>query len=289
MKTGPFFVLMTVSLALLLLGACSAPPPTATAVPPTAVSIQPTATTVPPTATATATSLPPTAKSLPPTATNTSVPPTATNTAVPPTRTNTPTTIPPTATATATSRPPTATKVPATATRKPTLQPTAKPVAAGAFTVTWKTGIEYLSRDATSFWCQTHNQFQNQTDAAMPFQDFKDESKKLIHLLTLNPTDSLGGYQPVVGIYNGDGTLNHWQSAGWYAKAFGWRNGIEQFPPDPLAARADSGDWTWYGVPEQGQYCRYVYMRWKGQVSAAEYSPDGKLINTNATLPAGAP
>ncbi len=127
------------------------------------------------------------------------------------------------------------------------------------------------------------------TDTEMPFQTYGDEEKKLIKLLSLDPEGTTGGYQPIIGIANGDGTINHWRSAGWYAKAFGWRNGIEKMPPDALAANAPSGDWTWYSVTDQGQFCRYVYMKWNGQTLAAEYAPDGELVNGNAILPDGAP
>lgn len=239
------------------------PPPTATLVPPTD-----TATIAPPTATETI--VLPTATTIPPTATETSAPPTATETSLPPT---------------ATAVPPAATTAPTTV--PPTRAPTKPPVAANPFSVTWKTNVEYNNKDASSNWCQLHNETMNLTSEDMLFQDPATFFKA--------PAGPLGdlkpdGYQPVFGIANADGTLNRWSSAGWYAKMFGWRNGIEDFPPKPVIGGTSSGDWTWYSVVQlNGEYCRFVYVRWKGQVLAAEYAPDGKLINVNATLPPGAP
>jgi phosphatidylserine/phosphatidylglycerophosphate/cardiolipin synthase-like enzyme len=70
---------------------------------------------------------------------------------------------------------------------------------------------------------------------------------------------------------------------------FGWPNGIDKLPPDPIKGGTTSDDWTWYSFAQKnGEYCRFVYVKWKGQISAAEYSPEGKLINSNATLPPGA-
>jgi len=290
-----FFNLSLIVLTVFVVAACNSttPPiyiPTVAAVEPTA--LPPTIAVVPTVVAAAPTALPPLATetlALPtdaptPTDTMTAVP-----TDVPPdTATEA---APPTVTLTFTPVPPTATKVAPAPTRKPTVvPPTAAPKpSANAFTVNWKSGFEYLPRDATSSWCQMHDEFQNLTDKEMPFQQYDDDAKKLTHLLTLNPEGTVGGYQPIVGIANADGSINHWQSAGWYAKAFGWRNGIEKMPPDGLAAGAPSGDWTWYGVTDQGQFCRFVYMKWDGQTTAAEYAPDGKLTDGNATLPPGAP
>jgi len=98
------------------------------------------------------------------------------------------------------------------------------------------------------------------------------------------------GYQPVFVIANADGTVNRWSTAGWYSKLFGWPNGIEDFPPKPIPGNTNSGDWTWYSITQNnGEYCRFAYVRWQGQVYAAEFAPDGKLVNSNATLPEGAP
>jgi hypothetical protein len=280
-------------LAVTLLGvtACSAPAaqvtpaaqvvavssPAPTLVSPTDL---PTATTVPPTntSTATATRLSPTNTPIPPTKTPL---PTSTSTLTP---TDTPTE-PPTPTFTSTLTPTLKPKPTVAATRKPT----AKPAAAKSFAVTWNSNVEYNGRTADSFWCQFHNQYQNLTAQEMPFQTFTDDKLGNVILLTFDANKAKGGYQPVIGIANADGTINRWRLGGWYAKAFGWRNGIEQFPPGPLAANAPSDDWTWYSVSQAGEYCKYVYVKWNGQTSAAEFAPDGKLVNPNATLPAGAP
>lgn len=149
--------------------------------------------------------------------------------------------------------------------------------------------MSYEGRTADSFWCQFHNQYQNNTAQEMPFQEFKDQSDGRVILLSFDPTLVTGGFQPIIGIANADGTINRWVLAGWYAKIFGWSNGIEEFPPRPLGANAPSGDWTWYNVSRPGEFCKFAYVKWKGQISAAEYAPDGKLVNTNATLPPGAP
>lgn len=197
-----------------------------------------------------------------------------------------------TATRTATVTPTKTAAASATAPKPTTAPPTARPAptkapqAAAPFNVSWNKGFEYLARDGNSFWCQMHNQVQNLTDQEMPFQS---PDVKIVDLLTLNPVGPLGGFQPIVGIANGDGTIAKWQLAGWYAKAFGWRNGIEEFPPHGIAAKGDSGDWTWYGVNQAGQYCKYVYVKWNGHTVAAEFSPQGELVNPNAALPAGAP
>lgn len=147
----------------------------------------------------------------------------------------------------------------------------------------------YEGRDATSRWCQIHNETQNLTAEGLPFQQFADEGKKIVSLFTYDPKYAQGGFQPIFGVANADGSINRWTLAGWYAKAFGWPNGIEEFPPSGVAGNATTGDWTWYSIAREGQFCKYVYVKWKGQTSVAEYSPDGKLINANATLPPGAP
>ncbi len=147
----------------------------------------------------------------------------------------------------------------------------------------------YEGRDANSQWCQIHNETQNLTAEEMLFQTFEQQNLAPVLLRTYNATLARGGYQPIFGIANADGSINRWMLAGWYAKAFGWPNGIEQFPPNGVAGGASSGDWTWYSVARAGEFCKFVYVRWKGQRSVSEYAPDGKLINTNATLPSGAP
>lgn len=250
-----------------------APSPTATAVPATATNVPPTPTQVPPSATNTATQ----------TATST---PTRTAT-----NTNTPTvTASPTSTATLTPPPPTATKIPPTATRKATvIKPTNTPKpSTKVFSVTWNTNMGYEPRDGSSSWCKFHNQYVNNTSEEMPFQSFAEGSNKFI-LLTFDPTLTKGGYQPIIGIANPDGSINRWRLGGWYAKLLGWPNGIEQFPPGPLPANGPSDDWTWYSVSGPGEFCKYAYVRWKGQVSAVEFAPDGTIVNRNAALPAGAP
>lgn len=145
----------------------------------------------------------------------------------------------------------------------------------------------YEGRNADSRWCKMHNETQNLTGEDMQFQDLEALLK---HAIGPFPDSKTDGYQPVFGIANADGSINRWWRAGWYAKIFGWPNGIEDLPPKPVVGGASSGDWTWYSVVQNnGEYCRYVYTRWKGQVSVGEYAPDGKLINANATLPPGAP
>jgi hypothetical protein len=120
----------------------------------------------------------------------------------------------------------------------------------------------------------------------MPFQNATTFTKYPIGPIASGTID---GYQPVIGIANPDGSINHWAMAGWYSSYFGWPNGITDWPPKPIPANADSGDWTWYSNSDQGQYCRYAYVKWKGHVSAAEFSGKGDLVNANATLPPGAP
>lgn len=145
----------------------------------------------------------------------------------------------------------------------------------------------YEGRNADSRWCKMHNDTQNLTTEDMQFQDLTQFWK---HPIGAFPGDTSAGYQPVFGIANPDGTINRWARAGWYAKLFGWPNGIEDLPPKSVVGGSSSGDWTWYSVAQNnGEFCKFVYVRWKGQVTAAEYAPDGKLINTNATLPQGAP
>lgn len=145
----------------------------------------------------------------------------------------------------------------------------------------------YEGRDAETRWCQMHNETLNLTGEEMSFQNPETLLKKPMGVLIDLKTD---GFQPVFAIANADGTINRWSAAGWYAKMFGWPNGIEDFPPKPVVGGASSGDWTWYSVVQNnGEFCRFVYVRWKGQALAAEYAPDGKLINVNATLPPGAP
>lgn len=247
----------------------TAVPPTATKaiIPPTDAP-PPSATLVPPTTTAT--SSPPTATDIPPTATETSAPPTATETSLPPTATA----VPPAATTAPTAIP-------------PTRAPTKPPVPANVFSVAWKTDMGYEGRDAETRWCQMHNETLNLTGEEMSFQNPETLLKKPMGVLIDLKTD---GFQPVFAIANADGTINRWSAAGWYAKMFGWPNGIEDFPPKPVVGGASSGDWTWYSVVQNnGEFCRFVYVRWKGQALAAEYAPDGKLINVNATLPPGAP
>lgn len=101
---------------------------------------------------------------------------------------------------------------------------------------------------------------------------------------------TVDGYDPVFGVANADGSINRWGLGGWYAKALGWSNGIEKFPPDPIQAGTTSDDWTWYSIAGlNGEYCRYVYVKWNGTINAAEYSPKGELVNAHATLPPGAP
>ncbi len=103
------------------------------------------------------------------------------------------------------------------------------------------------------------------------------------------PTNTYSGYGPIFGVANPDGTIKQWRVAGWYSKLFGWPNGIPGWPYD-LKANTLSDDWTWYSIANRnGEYCRYVYVKYQGQVSAAEYAPKGELVNTNAKLPPGAP
>ncbi len=281
-KMFGLFLLIT---AGLLLNACNAP---ATPLPVVAqVGVTKTAvpTLVSPTDAPTATTAPPTATAIPPTDTPTKIPPT--NTAMP-TATHT-------ATATATPIPTDTPTLPPTATAKPTQKPATKaptkpPAPAKAFSVTWNTNVGYEGRNATSFWCKFHNQYQNLSAQEFPFQGFgADAQDTRVRLLTFDPKLAQGGYQPVIGIANPDGTINRWRLAGWYAKALGWPNGIEPFPPNPLAANAPSDDWTWYSVSNQGEYCKYAYVKWQGQTSAVEFAPDGTIVNTNATLPPDAP
>lgn len=212
------------------------------------------------------------------TSTPTAVPPTETSTAVPPTATP----VPPTATPV----PPTATRVPPTATRVP---PTAKPKPTAVlklFTVTWKTGIQYDARDQNSFWCKLHDEYQNNASEDMPFQN--KETLTNYFFLGRAPK-TIDGYEPVFGIAGPDGSIVRWGLGGWYAKMLGWRNGYDEFPPSPIKAGTPSGDWTFYSNASTGEYCRYVYVKWKGQISAAEFSGKGDLVSSNATLPPGAP
>lgn len=298
MKTRYLAVLLACGITWLL-SACSTPLITTLPAQPSAVPPPVENTAVPPTATQVVVpptdSTAPTATFVPPTATETVAPPTATETTEPPTATSVPTTatetLPP-PTATETTEPPTATVVPPTATAAPTVvsatrAPTKPPAPANAFSVMWKTDMGYEGRDAETRWCQMHNETQNLTGEDMHFQDLGTLLKKPMGALIDLKTD---GFQPVIAIANADGTINRWSAAGWYAKMFGWPNGIEDFPPKPVVGGASSGDWTWYSVVQNnGEFCRFAYVRWKGQVLAAEFAPDGKLINTNATLPDGAP
>jgi hypothetical protein len=147
--------------------------------------------------------------------------------------------------------------------------------------------MSYEPRNAESNWCKMHNEAQNLTGEEMLFQNLETFLQAPVGPLGDLKSD---GYQPVFVIANADGSINRFSAAGWYARAFGWSNGIVEFPPNPVLGGANSGDWTWYSnVQTNGEYCRFVYVRWKGQVQAAEYAPDGKLVNTNAALPPGAP
>ncbi|MGE5138175.1 MAG: hypothetical protein ACM3JD_01825 [Rudaea sp.] len=279
MKRYVLHLSLLLGLAVVVLASCGAPTPaptvqaaavaaaTETPTPPTETPIPPTETLIPPTDT-------------PVRPTETPVPPTETPTRTP-TLTSTPS-LTPTTTATATLTP-TATRVPATATRKPTAKPT---VAPRAFSVTWKTGIEYNNRTADSFWCQLHNEYQNNSTEDMPFQN---KTTLTSFFFLGKPIATVDGYEPIFGIANPDGSINRWALGGWYAKLLGWRNGYDEFPPLPIKAGSASGDWTFYSNVSGGEYCRYVYVKWKGQVSAAEFAGKGELINTNAKLPVGAP
>lgn len=257
MKLVKFVLSLFVVIALaLFLTACggATPPPAAVAVAATATPVPPTDTPLPPTPT----EVPPTATVVPPTAT--AVPPTATP--VPPTPTSTP--VPPTATPTRV--PPTFTPIPR------------------YFTVSWKK-VEYNPRTGGSFWCQFHNQYQNLTSEPMPFNK---RDTVMNYFFDTGVVGVVDGYEPVIGIANGDGSISKWALAGWYAREFGWPNGMEPFPPNALNPGL-SDDWTWYSVSRGGQYCRFAYVKWKGQISGVEFSPQGDVINTNAKIPADAP
>jgi|GEM_PF-1481725 len=284
MNALKIFGLVLVILVVFLNG-CAAPATPPQNVSQVAATNAPVPTLVSPTDAPTATNPPPTATKIPPTNTATKIPPTNTPTHTPThTATATATQIP---TDTPTS-PPTATIVP---TQKPaTKAPTKPPAPAKAFSVAWKTNVGYEGRDATTFWCKFHNQYDNLSAKEFPFQGFgADIQDTRVRLLTFDPKLAQGGYQPVIGIANADGSINRWRLAGWYAKALGWSNGIEPFPPNPLAANSPSDDWTWYSISRQGEYCKYAYVKWQGQTSAVEFAPDGTIVNTNATLPPDAP
>lgn len=271
-------MLFVFALASTFLSACAQSTPTAAA---TTVALKPAPTTTTVPATDTPTSVPPTSTPVPPTETTSStetLAPTATLT-----RTAEPTSAPTDTPAlpTATPVPPTATRVPPAATRKPTATAVPK-----FYTVAWKTGIQYDARNPTSFWCKLHNEYQNGASEDMPFQN-KDTLTKFF--FTGSKIGAVDGFEPVFGIANPDGSINRWALGGWYAKAFGWPNGIEKFPPDPIKAGTASGDWTFYSNTGAREYCRFAYVKWKGQISAAEFAGKGDLVNANATLPAGAP
>jgi hypothetical protein len=266
-------LLAALLLAVIFMAACGQSTPATPAA--AALALSPSPTTIPPTGTPTAvpateTAVAPSATAVPPTSTPE---PTDTATAVPPT--STPTAEPPTATPV----PPTATSVPPTAVPRPTLAPTP----AALLKVDWKTGIEYIPRNGTSNWCQMHNQYHNNSGADVSFQATPYSS------VGSTPNAKYSGYDPIFGIANPDGFINAWRVGGWYSKMLGWPNGIPGLPPD-IKAGTVSDDWTWYSVAAtNGEYCRFVYVKFKGQISAAEYSAKGDLVNPNATLPAGAP
>jgi hypothetical protein len=251
-------------LVILFASACNAEPAAVPAtIAPTAVAIAATPTSPP----ATDTPIPPTDTLVPPTETPTMTP-TQTATELP---TETPTSV----------RSPTATPVPPTATRKPTAAPTAVPQ---LVTVDWKTGMEYNNRDGSSFWCQMHNQYHNNSPEDLKFQ----EGKTMVYP-GATPPNTYSGYGPIFGVANPDGSIKQWRVAGWYSKMLGWPNGIPGWPYD-IKAGTVSDDWTWYSDAQRnGEYCRYVYVKWRGQVSAAEYSPKGDIVSTNSALPPGAP
>ncbi len=291
--------LFALALVLLSLGACNASAPVPTVV---AVIVTPSAVPAAPTAAPTAMPMPTSTGEPPVRLSGTSVPPaspteTDTPTVIPPTATNTPTHVASPTTMTCkicemtkaasrlTSAPTTPTPIPPTAKPKPALAPTA---VAKLFSVDWKTGMEYIPQSATRNACQMHNQYRNNSQEEMPFQN-KDTLLKFF--FTTGELGPVEGYEPIFGLANPDGSMSQWKLAGWYARAFGWSNGIAEFPPQALNAGAASDDWTWYSIhnKEAGQWCRYVYVKWKGQISAAEYSAKGDLINTNAKLPPGAP
>ncbi len=257
MKHPSWFALVILLGIAIFSAACGSPAAAPTVSAATAVAIQPTAA-----PTATDTPIPPTDTPVPPTVTPTSTPtdtPTATYTPTE-TPTNTPTRIPP------------------TPTRKPTLIPTVPPA---VLVVDWKTKMEYNARDGSTFWCQTHNQYHNNSTSNIPFQS-------VLLWPGETPPSDYSGYGPVFGVANPDGSIKYWWMAGWYSKQFGWRNGIDGWPYDLKPGLSD--DWTWYSVAQRDvEYCRFVYVKYQGQYSVAEYAPNGDLINTHATLPPGAP
>jgi hypothetical protein len=244
-------VLVVLLVALVFLSACNQSPPAAAP----AVRVSPTSTAIPPTETPT--SLPPTDTPLP-TETATVAP---TETSIPtetPTMAPTDTPLSPTTTPV----PPTATRVPPTATRKPTaVARTATPVV--SITVDWLSGMGYEGRDANSRWCQMQMVYHNNDTQDLKWPD----------------------YRPVFGVAAADTSIAHWWNAGFYSKIYGWPNGIEGLPPT-IPAGQSSYTWTWYSVAQNnGEYCRYVYVQLRGKTFAAEYSPQGDLVNKNATLP----
>jgi hypothetical protein len=265
-------MLIVMALAFLFLSGCAQSTSSAA----TTVALNPTTTSIPPAHTPTV--VPPTDTPVPPSSTpsptDTAAPTsTSTATAIPPTNTPTP------VTPTATSVPPTPTRVPATAKPKPTAVP-------NIYAVTWKTGIQYDARTGSSFWCKLHDEYQNNSSEDMPFQNKESITN---YFFLGRKVIVVDGYEPVFGIAGPDGSIIRWGLGGWYAKRLGWPNGYEEFPPGPIKAGAPSGDWTFYSDVTTGEYCRYAYVKWKGQISAAEFSGKGDLVSTKATLPPGAP
>lgn len=129
-------------------------------------------------------------------------------------------------------------------------------------TISWSPQMTYEGRQGDSRWCQFSMTYQNDSGQTYRWPD----------------------YRPAILLVNGDGSVDGWYFANYYAKEDGWENGIEGTPP-PIPDGA-SADWTWYiATGGAGQYCGAAGIMFGEWAYLAYYNAQGALEGTEISPP----